>query len=879
VEPASCEPFSIHRVEDVRRDARDGAKRAQAACRRHVMSDASRQAAFEQAFATTDTGLDAVKRDLARSMIQAMGRDPAFASTQDWFFALAYFLRGRLSASRLRTWRRNFSQDAKWVYYLSLEFLPGRLLKSCLKKQGLLQVCRQALADFGVDLDVLYECEVEAALGNGGLGRLAACLLDSMATLHYAGIGYGIRYEYGMFRQKIENGEQVEHPENWLKNANPWEFGRPNVIYPVRFNGRVMQVSNWHGELICHWVDADDIMAMGYDIPVIGFGNDTVSSIRLWSAKATTDFNLTYFNRGNYIEAVQEKSESETLSKVLYPTATTDMGRELRLKQEYFLVSASIQDILSRFRKKHGSLELLPERVAIQLNDTHPALAIPELMRILVDEFRMGWERSWDITVRTIGFTNHTLLSEALEHWSVDLLGALLPRHLQIIYEINHRLLRDVTHRHPGDFDRLRRMSLIDENPPRSVRMANLAIVGSHRVNGVSEMHTGIMRTSIFRDFDEFFPGRIVNLTNGIDHRRWLAETNPDLAALISSRISDGWEHDLDRIADLAPHAEDPEFRSEFRAIKRAAKERLASLFEQRLGLRVTPESMFDVQIKRIHEYKRQLLNVLHIVTRYNRIRHGLHGDMAPRTVILSGKAAPGYAMAKLIVRLINCVADIVNNDPAVHSLLRVVFVPNYDVQTAQDIMPAADLSQQISLAGTEASGTGNMKLALNGALTIATRDGANNEIARAVGEDNIFLFGLSYEEVGQLRASGNYDPRRFYHANPELRETLDMIREGYFCPDRQQLFAPIVESLLDHGDHYMLLADYAAYVATQDRVDAAYMNPDEWARKAVVNIAHMGRFSTDRLVREYADTVWNAEPVRETRGGPAQQVRSEVAS
>ena len=843
------------------------------------MSDARQQAAFEQAFATTDTSLEAVKRDLARSMIQAMGRDPAFASTQDWFFALAYYLREQLSASRALTWRRNFSRDAKWVYYLSLEFLPGRLLKSCLRNQGLLDVCTRALADFGVDFDTLCECEVEPALGNGGLGRLAACLLDSMATLHYAGIGYGIRYEYGMFRQKIENGEQVEHPENWLKNANPWEFGRPNVIYAVHFNGHVMQVSNWQGELLCHWVDADDIMAMGYDIPVIGFGNDTVSSIRLWSAKATTDFNLTYFNRGNYIEAVQEKSESETLSKVLYPTATTDMGRELRLKQEYFLVSASVQDILSRFRKKHGSLDLLPEKVAIQLNDTHPALAIPELMRILVDEYGMGWDRSWDVTVRTFGFTNHTLLSEALECWPLDLLGALLPRHLQIIYEINHRLLREATHRYPGDFDKLRRMSLIDENPPRSVRMANLAIVGSHRVNGVSEMHTGIMRTSIFKDFDEFFPGRIVNLTNGVDHRRWLAETNSDLAALISSRISDRWTRDLDHIADLAPHAEDPEFRSEFRRIKRAAKVRLAALFEQRMGLMVNPETMFDVHIKRIHEYKRQLLNVLHIITRYNRIRRRAPDDMTPRTVILSGKAAPGYAMAKLIIRLINCVADVVNNDPAVHNLLRVVFVPNYDVQTAQDIMPAADLSQQISLSGTEASGTGNMKLALNGALTIATRDGANNEIARAVGEANIFLFGLSHEEVGQLRARGNYDPRQLYHSNPELRETLDMIRDGYFSPDRQQLFVPLVESLIGHGDHYMLLADYAAYVATQDRVDDAYMNPDEWSRKAIVNIANMGRFSTDRVVREYARMVWNAEPVREVRAGPIEHPRSEIAS
>jgi glycogen phosphorylase len=841
------------------------AKFARMPQRDYALTDHPPQPALEQAFASADASLDGIKRDLARSMIQIMGRDPAFASTEDWYFALAYLLRGRLSASRIRTWRRNFSHDAKWVYYLSLEFLPGRLLKSCLRSQGLLEVCANALADFGVDLDTLSECETEAALGNGGLGRLAACLLDSMATLHYAGIGYGIRYEFGMFRQKIENGEQVEHPENWLKHANPWEYGRPNVIYPVHFNGRVIEVRNRQGGTMNHWVDVDDIMALGYDIPVIGFGNDTVSSIRLWSAKATTDFNLAYFNRGNYIEAVEEKSESETLSKVLYPTATTDMGRELRLKQEYFLVSASLQDILSRFRKKHSSLDLLPEKVAIQLNDTHPALAIPELMRVLVDEFQMGWDRSWDIAVRTFGFTNHTLLSEALEHWSADLLGALLPRHLQIIYEINQRLLRDVTHRHPGDFDRLRRMSMVDETAPRSVRMANLAIVGSHRVNGVSEIHTGIMKTSIFKDFDELYPGRIVNLTNGIDHRRWLAEANPGLSALISSRISDRWTLEFGRICELAPHAEDPAFRNEFRAAKRAAKQRLASLLERRLSVVVDPASLFDVHIKRIHEYKRQLLNVLHIVTRYNRIRHGEHGAMAPRTVLLSGKAAPGYIMAKLIIRLVGRVAEVVNSDPAVHGLLRVVFVPNYDVQTAQDIMPGADLSQQISLAGTEASGTGNMKLALNGALTIATRDGANIEIARAVGEDNIFMFGHSYEEVDRLRAGGSYDPREIYCASAELRETLDMIRDGYFSHDHRQLFMPVVESLLEQGDRYMVLADYATYVATQDRVDAAYMKPDDWSRKAVLNIANLGRFSTDRLAREYADLVWDVRPVLET--------------
>jgi starch phosphorylase len=814
--------------------------------------------AFARAFAP-----DEIKRELARNMIQQMGRDPSFATKQDWFYALAYFLRGRLSSARVQTWRRNFANDAKWVYYFSLELLPGRMLKTSLISLDLLEPCRQALADLGVDLDELWEFETEPALGNGGLGRLAACMLESLTTLNYACLGYSIRYEYGMFRQKIENGEQVEHPENWLKNANPWEYARPQVVYPIQFNGRVTQMNNWRGEILCHWSGTDDVMAVGYDLPVIGLDGRTISAVRLWSAKATEDFNLAYFNRGNYIEAVQEKSESETLSKVLYPSDTTSMGRELRLRQEYFLVSASLQDILSRFERHRGSFDNLPDKVAIQLNDTHPVLAIPELMRLLVDVYRLDWNRAWGITVKTFSFTNHTLLSEALESWPVDLIESLLPRHLQIIYEINHRFLRDVIHRYPGNIDMMRRLSLIEENAPKSVRMANLAIVGSHKVNGVSRMHTNLMRQTLFKDFDAFFPGRFVSLTNGISQRCWLNEANPKLAALISSRVSRDWLRDLELLRDLKGFADDDTFRTQFIAVKRANKQRLARLIREQLAIEVDPESMFDLHIKRIHEYKRQLLNLLQVVARYNRIRHyGAKGIQA-RTVIFAGKAAPGYAMAKRIIQLINFVADTINNDPAVNGALKVVFIANYDVQTAQDLIPAADLSQQISAAGTEASGTGNMKLALNGALTIATHDGANDEIAEAVGSENVFMFGHDVAALTRLKASG-YDPAGIYESNPELKLVLDMVRDGYFAPEQPGLFVPIFDSLVRQGDHYMVLADYEAYVDCQCSVDAAFQDQRDWSRRAILNVANVGRFSIDRLVKQYAAEVWNAMPIAE---------------
>ena len=808
-------------------------------------------------------GLDAasIKHSLANRMIFTVGKDSYTATNRDWFHTVAYAVRDRLTERWMETMRSYYTADTKRIYYLSLEFLIGRTMTNSLLNLGFYDECRAALADLGLDLEEIFALEYAAALGNGGLGRLAACFLDSMATLRLPGYGYGIRYEYGMFRQSIENGRQVEHPDNWLRYGNPWEFSRPEVLYPVKFFGRVVEYPNEQGELRHRWVDTDDIMAMAYDTPIPGYGVDTVNNLRLWSAKATRDFDLKYFNEGSYIKAVEDKTRSENLSKVLYPADTTMSGRELRLMQQYFFVSASLQDILYRYRKGHHTFDTLPDKVAIQLNDTHPSIAIPELMRILMDIHHQPWDKAWDITVRTFAYTNHTLLPEALESWPVEELEQFLPRHLQIIYEINHRFLQQVIHRHPGDVERLRRMSLIDEENGRRVRMAHLAIVGSHKVNGVAKVHSQLMKDTIFADFHEFFPDRFINLTNGITPRLWLNQANRDLSELISSHIGEGWKTDLEQLRQLEPLAEDAEFRRRFRAVKHANKERLAGIVQKRLGLHIDVNSMFDVQVKRIHEYKRQLLNVLHVVTLYNRIRRNPDGDFVPRTVLFGGKAAPGYAMAKQIIHLINAVADIVNHDPAVNGRLKMVFIPNYDVSTAEEVIPAADLSQQISTAGTEASGTGNMKLALNGALTIGTLDGANIEIREAVGEENIFIFGMDVARVKELQQNG-YNPWEYYRGNDELHQALVMIESGYFSPDTPERFRPVVEALTHGGDQYLLLADYAAYLACQERVAELYRDPEEWSRRAILNVARMGRFSSDRTIREYADQVWQITPV-----------------
>lgn len=805
---------------------------------------------------------DSVRQSVSNRLLYLMGKDPITATARDWFHATAYTVRDRLIQRWMDTMRSYYRSDTKRVYYLSMEFLTGRLLSNSLLNLGLYDQYRDVLSSMELDLDDLREFEPDAALGNGGLGRLAACLLDSMATLSLPGYGYGIRYQFGMFRQSIEHGAQVEHPDTWLQNGNPWEFDRPEVLFPVKFGGRVVRFTDERGRERWDWVDTEDVMAMAYDTPVPGYGTSTVNNMRLWSAKSSRDFNLHYFNEGNYIKAVERKTESENLSKVLYPSDNTTQGRELRLKQQYFCVSATLQDILRRFLTHHSNLDELPDRIAIQLNDTHPSIAIAELMRVLLDQHGLEWDRAWDLTRRTFAYTNHTLMPEALETWPVRLLEQLLPRHLQIVYEINQRFLEEVARAHPGDLDLRRRVSIVDEADGRRLRMAHLAIVGSHRVNGVSQIHTDLMKSTIFADFNRVAPGRIINITNGVTPRRWLHQANPELSALLTDSIGDGWLTDLSELRQLAPLSEDPAFVRRFSRVKLANKVRLAAYVLTESGLSIDPASMFDVQIKRMHEYKRQLLNVLHVVTRYNAIRDGRDEALqVPRTVIFSGKAAPGYAMAKLIIRLIHGVADVVNHDPAVGDRLKVVFVPNYSVSSAERIIPAADLSEQISTAGTEASGTGNMKLSLNGALTIGTLDGANVEMRQEVGADNFFIFGMTTDEVAESRAGG-YRPMEAYESNPLLRQALDMIATGYFAPDEPDRFRPIVDSLLSGGDHYRLLADYTSYVACQAHVDAVYARPQEWARRAVLNVAGMGRFSSDRTVQQYADLVWHVKPV-----------------
>ena len=804
-----------------------------------------------------------IKRSLANRLMYSIGKDPLTATDRDWFYSAAAVVRERLIERWMETMRSYYREDTKRVYYLSMEFLMGRTLMNSMLNIGCDESFRRAMNEMGLELEKIRDMEDDAALGNGGLGRLAACFLDSMATLGIPGYGYGIRYEYGMFNQRIENGAQVEHPDNWLRYGNPWEFPRSEVLYPVKFHGRVVSYADDQGVLRHYWVDSDDVMAMAYDYPIPGYGTDTVNNMRLWAAKATRDFDLGYFNEGNYIRAVEDKNESENLSKVLYPDDTTEMGRELRLKQQYFFVCASLQDVFYRYEKYHDTFDELPNKVAIQLNDTHPSIAIPELMRMLVDQHGLEWEHAWDITTRTFAYTNHTLMPEALETWPVALFERVLPRHLQIIYEINHRFMRDVMHRYPGDTELLRRMSIIDDSPNKRIRMAHLAIVGSHKVNGVAEIHTQLMKETIFADFHRMWPDKIINMTNGITPRRWLNQANPSLSKLITSHIGKDWLKDLDQLQRLSGLAEDAAFRSEFAKVKRANKVRLAQVIQQRLNLHVNPDSLFDVQIKRIHEYKRQLLNVLHIITLYNRIRAG--GDCVPRTVIFGGKAAPGYHMAKRVIKLINDVADIVNNDPLVGDRLKVAFIPNYDVSTAEDIIPAADLSQQISTAGTEASGTGNMKLALNGALTIGTMDGANIEIHKEVGAENIFIFGMNTAEVAQLRAT-TYNPWQYYDNNPELHQALDMIKNGYFSPDDHERFKPVFNMLTYGGDHYLLLADYAAYIDCQQQVENLYRDKDAWTRKAILNVAHMGKFSSDRTIREYSQQIWNVRKVAPKR-------------
>jgi glycogen phosphorylase len=793
-----------------------------------------------------------------------LAKDQYSATPLDHYKSLALAVRDRLFAQWSQTQQAYYKAGAKRVYYLSLEFLMGRAMTNALVNMGLDGPAHEAMRALGLTLEELEAFESDAGLGNGGLGRLAACFLDSMATLQLPAYGYGIRYEYGIFYQRIVDGWQVETPDNWLRYGNPWEIERPENLYPVRFYGRVQGRDDGRGGLRCEWVDTQQIMAMAYDTPIPGYRNGTVNDMRLWAAKSTREFDLSYFNDGDYERAVAEKVQSETLSKVLYPNDNVFEGRELRLKQEYFFVSATLQDIFRRYRKtaspRSRAFADFASQVAVQMNDTHPAVAVAELMRMLVDDEGLGWDDAWDITVATLAYTNHTILPEALEKWPVSLFGRVLPRHLEIVFEINRRFLDKVAARWPGDYDRLRRMSLIEEGDEKRVRMAHLAIVGSHSVNGVSALHSAILRDQLFRDFYEMWPERFNNKTNGITPRRWLRLCNPALAGTISRRIGDGWVTDLDELQRLVPLAADRGLHEEWSAVKLANKTALASIIQGAAGgVSIDPQSLFDCQVKRIHEYKRQLLNALHVITLYNKVRQG-RALAAPRTVLFAGKAAPGYHMAKLIIRLINGIAEVVNGDRLVGEMLRVAFLPNYGVSLAERLIPAADLSEQISTAGTEASGTGNMKFALNGALTIGTLDGANVEIRQEVGEENFFLFGLTAEQVEARKAAG-YNPRACYENNAELREAIDMISGGVFSRGQPELFAPIVRALLDWGDHYMLLADYADYVACQERVGHTFADKEKWTRMSILNVARMGRFSSDRTIRDYAEQIWGVKP------------------
>lgn len=805
-------------------------------------------------------GMDAssLALSIANHLKYTLAKDTSSVTPHDRYWGIALAIRDRLIERWIETQRTYYRRDVKRVYYLSMEYLVGRLLSNSMINLGLEGELRRAAEDLGCSLEDIFEIEPDPGLGNAGLGRLAACILDSMATLQIPGVGYGLRYEFGIFRQEIRDGYQKEEPDSWLKLGNPWEISRPERAVRVQFGGQVESFQDEHGRIHRKWANTQDLVAMPYDTPIPGYRNNTVNNLRLWSACATELFDLEYFNSGNYIRAVERRIQSENVTKVLYPNDNQLAGQELRLKQEYFLVSASIQDILRRYKTARKTLDGLPDKVAIQMNDTHPALAVPELMRLLVDLEHLEWDHAWDMTVAMLGYTNHTLMPEAMERWPADLFSRLLPRHLEIIVEINRRFLREVVRRWPGDGDRFHRMSLFEEGTDRTIRMAHLAVVGSHSVNGVSKLHSSLLQDRVMHDFSELFPGRFNSKTNGVTQRRWLLKCNPPLASLITARIREEWVTDLDRLKRLVPAADDAAFRKEWRDVKRQNKKRLAEAIFQSVGVKVDPDSLFDCQVKRIHEYKRQLLNVLHVIDLYRWFREG--AESTPRTVIFAGKAAPGYVMAKHIIKLIHSVAARVNGDSSIGNRLKVVFLPDYGVSLAELIIPAADLSEQISTAGTEASGTGNMKLALNGAVTIGTYDGANIEILEEVGEENFFLFGLRADEIEAVRQTG-YEPARVVESNPRLRAALDLMGGGFFSSDDPSRFKPIIDNLLGY-DPFMIVKDFSSFVEAQDRVGKAYRDTEQWTRMSILNCAGMGRFSSDRTVREYARDIWGSTSV-----------------
>lgn len=812
-----------------------------------------------------------IKKSFNQHLHYTLVKDRNVSTTRDYYGALAHTVRDHLTGRWIRTQQHYYDQDPKRIYYLSLEFYMGRSLTNTMVNLGIQSSCDEALYQLGLDIEELEEVEEDAGLGNGGLGRLAACFLDSMATLGLAAYGYGIRYEYGIFEQNIRNGEQIEEPDEWLRYGNAWEKARPEYMIPVNFYGHVENTDD--GKKI--WHAGDKVFGLPYDMPIPGYQNNMVNTLRLWAAKADQHFNLKFFNDGEYINAVMNRNTAENISRVLYPNDNFFEGKELRLKQEYFLCANALQDIIRRYKSsKFGSkdpvrtsFEAFPDKVAIQLNDTHPSLAIPELMRIFIDVEGLPWEKAWDICVRTFAYTNHTLLPEALERWPVELVDNLLPRHLEIIYDINFRFMNLVGEKWPGDFDRMKRMSIVEEDGCKRLNMAHLCIIGSHAVNGVAALHSGLVKTSLFKDFYELWPEKFQNKTNGITPRRWLLMCNPQLADLIAEKIGVSWTTNLFQLRELEKFQDDGIFLRELMRIKASSKMKLAEFIKKEYGITINPGSMYDIHVKRIHEYKRQLLNCLHMITLYNRIKRNPNAPFVPRTIMVGGKAAPGYHMAKQIIKLILAVANVVNNDPIVGEKLKIVFLVNYRVTLAEKVIPAADLSEQISTAGTEASGTGNMKFMLNGALTIGTLDGANVEMAEEVGRDNIFIFGMEVDDVVELGRQG-YNARMYYDRNPELKLAVDQIQNGFFSPSNPSEFHDIVNVLMNH-DRFYLFADFDSYLKCQEKVSELYMQPLAWAKKALLNICASGKFSSDRTIMEYAKDIWGVEPSRKKLPSP----------
>ncbi len=809
----------------------------------------------------TGLSVETLKRAFADNLFFIQGKYDSIATPKDYYMALSYTMRDRLLQRWLKTMKTYAEQNVKQVYYLSAEFLMGRHLGNSLINLDIYDNVKQAMAESGLNLEEILEMEPDPGLGNGGLGRLAACFLDSLATLEIPAMGYGIRYEFGIFHQSIQDGWQVEIPDKWLRGGNPWEIVRDNETVEVKYGGHTEVYHDDKGRPHVRWIPSQTVLGIPYDTPIPGYGTNTVNTLRLWKAEAGEDFNFQAFNSGDYDGAVASKMRSETISKVLYPNDNTPQGRQLRLEQQFFFVSCSLQDLIRRHLSRNPSLDNLADKAAIQLNDTHPAVAVAELMRLLVDEHNMDWDKAWSITQNTIAYTNHTLMPEALEKWSVDLFSAVLPRHLEIIYEINHRFLEDIRSWYPKDEDLVARVSLIEEGMEKKVRMAHLATVGSHKVNGVAALHTELLKKDVLRDFYHIWPEKFTNKTNGVTPRRWVLLSNPELSALITEKIGKGWLTQTDQLRQLEQFINDREFCDRWRQIKRNNKQRLARYILQHTGVEVNVDSLFDIQVKRIHEYKRQHLAILHVITLYHRLKENPHLDITPRTFIFGGKAAPGYFMAKLIIKLINSVANVVNRDPDVHGRLKVVFLPNFTASQGQIIYPAAELSEQISTAGKEASGTGNMKFAMNGALTIGTLDGANIEIREEVGAENFFLFGLTAEQVYAMKAEG-YDPQQWYNDNPVLKAVIDRIAEGDFSHGNPDLFKPLIDSLMYH-DTYMLFADYQSYVDCQDRVAQVYRDQEQWTRMSILNSARVGKFSSDRTIREYCADIWRVSPVK----------------